>query len=469
MEIIGRIEEIKEFQQILASEKSEFLAVFGRRRIGKTFLVRQYFKDQFSLYLTGLENGTKQKQLDNFYNVLLPNFTLKKNDKKATNWLDAFQHLQQYLAKEKKKKKVIFLDELPWLATAKSDFMLALDNFWNHWASARTDIVLIVCGSAASWIIENVLQNKGGLHNRVTRRMKLLPFTLKETELFLKKRKFNVTQYEIAKLYMCLGGIPFYLDLLDNKISLAQNIDKLCFTPKGALRDEFNELYKSLFKDATKHIDIIKTLALKAKGLQRTEILQLAKLPNAGSTTRILDELEESGFITKYQNYGKQTKDAIYQLTDYFTLFHFKFIAKSSVLDTGIWLKQLDTPKQKVWSGFTFELLCLHHIQNIKAKLGISGIETHSTVWQNKYAQIDLVIDRRDNVISICEIKFSKEKFLIDKKYFENLQNKIAQLRYEAKATKSLQMVMLTTFGLAPSKYNNAIIQQSITLQDLFM
>ncbi len=468
MDIIGRIEEIKEFQAILASNKSEFLVVYGRRRIGKTFLIREYFKDQISYHITGLADGNKQQQIDNFYTILLKNYKLKKNENKATTWLGAFEHLQQYLAKQSKKKKVVFLDELPWLATAKSDFMLALNNFWNHWASSRKDIVLIVCGSAASWIIENVLQDKGGLHNRVTRRIKLLPFTLKETELFLKKRKFNVTQYEIAKLYMCLGGIPFYLDLLNSNISIAQNIDKLFFTQNGALRNEFYELYKSLFKNATKHIAIIKIMAQKAKGMSRLDIIKYSKLPNAGSTTRILEELEESGFITKYQNFGKLSRDTVYQLTDYFTLFHFKFIAKSSTIDKGFWLKKLESPSQNTWAGLTFEHLCLQHLDNIKLRLGIHTIDTHSSVWHNRNAQIDLIIDRKDNVITICEIKFSKEPFTIDKKYFENLQNKMAQIRQEISPTKSLQLVMITTFGLAESKYNNAIVNQNVLLQDLF-
>lgn len=469
MNIIGRNEEIKQFQQIIASEKSEFVAVYGRRRIGKTYLIREYFKDQITYHITGLPDGNKKQQIDNFYTILLKKFTLKKNDKKATTWLGAFEHLQQYLSKQTKKKKVVFLDELPWLATAKSDFMLALNNFWNHWASSRKDIVLIVCGSAASWLIENILQDKGGLHNRVTRRIKLLPFTLKETELFLKKKKFKVTQYEIVKLYMCLGGIPFYLDLLDSNISISQNIDKLFFTQNGALRNEFNELYKSLFKNAAKHIAIIKTMAQKTRGMNRSDILKYTRLPNAGSTTRIIDELEESGFITRYQNYGKLSREAVYQLTDYFTLFHFKFIAKSSLLDKGFWIKKLESPSQNAWAGLTFEQLCLQHLENIKYKLGIHAIDTHSTVWHTKKAQIDLVIDRKDNVVTICEIKFTKEPFMIDKRYFLNLQNKMAQFKPEITASKSLQLVMITTYGLAESKYNNAIVNQIVLLEDLFL
>jgi uncharacterized protein len=469
MEIIGRQAEKYEFQRIMSSSKSEFVTVFGRRRIGKTFLVREYFKDQFALHVTGLNKKNKKIQIDNFYTQLLKKYSLPKKDAPATDWFGVFEHLIAYLEKLKTKKKVIFLDELPWMATAQSNFLPALENFWNHWASGRRDIVLIVCGSAASWMIKNILSNKGGLHNRVTQRMKLLPFTLKETEMFLKKKRINVTRYEIVNLYMSLGGIPFYLDLLDNNYSIAQNIDKLCFTANGALHGEFNELYASLFKKPMNHIKIIKILGLKAKGMSRLQIMQQAKLSNGGSITRILEELEESGFITKFTHFGRTTRDAVYQLTDYFTLFHFKFIAKATMLDTGSWLKKIEHPTARTWSGFTFELVCMHHVHNIKVQLGIAGIDTKTTVWQNAQAQIDLLIDRADNVLTICEIKFSKAPFLIDKKTYENLQNKATVIQQEIPNFKSIQIVMVCTFGLQKSKYNGLFGNNVVTLDHLFL
>jgi uncharacterized protein len=469
MNIVGRAEEILEFDRIYRSDKSEFVTVYGRRRVGKTFLIKEYNSHQFSFYITGLKKGNLQIQIDNFYDTLLTNFKLKKNESRATDWIGAFNHLKNYLSKINKKKKVVFFDELPWLATSHSDFMVALEHFWNQWASGRKDIILIVCGSAASWMIKNILKDKGGLHNRVTRRVKLLPFTLKECQLYFKKRKFNWTQYEIARVYMCLGGIPFYLSLLEPEWSVAQNIDRLCFKENGILRGEFNELYESLFKNASNHLKIVKTLGSKQKGLNRLDIIKATKLADAGSTTRILEELEECGFINKYFTYGKLKRDAVYQLTDYFSLFHLKFIANSSSLDKNYWMNKIDIPAQRVWSGHTFELLCLHHIDQIKAKLSIAGIETTSSVWQNSDAQIDLLIDRRDNVVTLCEAKFSVGKYLIDKKYFENLQNKISSLRKITPNSKSIQLAFISTFGLENSKYNTALSQQNIVLEDLFM
>jgi uncharacterized protein len=468
MELIGRSDEKYELERILTSTKSEFAVVYGRRRIGKTFLIRKYFEEKFSLHFTGMNGVTKHEQIDNFYNEYFKHYKLPRGQKKAINWMGAFQHLIYSLERNNRAKKVIFIDELPWIATPQSKFIAALDHFWNHWASLRSDVVLIVCGSAATWMINNILKNKGGLHNRVTRRIKLNPFTLHETELFLKHKKFKMSRYEIVKLYMSLGGIPFYLDLLDNKYSVSQNIDRLCFSKNGALRNEFNELYASLFKKPQLHIKIVQSLGTKSKGMNRLELLKHAKLANAGSTTRILEELEESGFITKYHQFGKISRDSIYQLTDFFTLFHFKFIQKSNPLDKNIWLNKLDHPSQRAWSGYTYEMVCLQHIEQIKKALGISGIMSYSSTWQSKEAQIDLLIDRQDNVVNLCEMKFSTEKFMIDKRYFEVLQNKVACIRKELKKTKSIHLVMMTTYGLEASKYNDSIVAHSLNMEILF-
>jgi uncharacterized protein len=468
MELIGRIDEKHELERILKSSKSEFVAVYGRRRIGKTYLIKNYFDEKFSFYMSGQNAVSLQVQIDNFYTELLKQYKLPKREKQATSWMGAFQHLIYCLERNNRAKKVVFIDELPWFATQNSNFLAALDHFWNHWASQRSDIVLIICGSAATWIINNILKNKGGLHNRVTRRIKLNPFTLRETELFLKRKRFNLSHYEIVKLYMCLGGIPFYLDLLDHGFSISQNIDRLCFSKNGALRGEFNELYSSLFTNSSMHVKLVQVLGTKSKGMSRLELLRLTKLPNAGSTTRVLNELEESGFISKYNQFGKISRDAIYQLTDFFTLFHFKFIQNSSTLDKNIWLKKIDQPSQRAWSGYTYEMVCMQHIEQIKTALGISGIESYSSTWQSKEVQIDLLIDRQDNVVNLCEIKFSTEKFLIDKRYFEVLQNKVACIRRELKKMKSIHLIMMTTYGLESSKYNDNIVVHSLTMDKLF-
>jgi uncharacterized protein len=314
------------------------------------------------------------------------------------NWFAAFEQLELLVKKNKNQKKIIFLDELPWLDTAQSGFIPALDYFWNSFASARKDIILVVCGSAASWMINTLIHNKGGLHNRVTHRIRLEPFSLSECEEFFKHRSGVFSRYQIIQLYMVMGGIPFYLDHVDVGMSAAQNINRLCFQPDGILAEEFSDLYTSLFNKAEKHLTIIEALSKKAKGLTRKEITGLTKIPSAGSTTRILKELEESGFVRKYLSFGKREKGGLYQLIDFYSLFYIKFIRGNHALNENDWINGLGTPQQRAWSGYAFEQVCLAHLIQIKHALGISGIQTNISSWVNtgkgSKRQIDLVIDR---------------------------------------------------------------------------
>jgi len=469
--VIGRKKELEILERIKMSEKSEFVAIYGRRRVGKTFLTREAFHNNFAFYLTGVANITMHQQLSNFQRAMRKYHSGSSNIIPA-NWFAAFEQLEDLVSKAKSPKKVIFLDELPWLDTAQSGFVPALDYFWNSFASARKDVVLIVCGSAASWMMNKLIHNKGGLHNRVTHRIRLDPFTLNECEAFFKHRKGVFSRYQLVQLYMVMGGIPFYLDHVDVGMSAAQNINRLCFQPDGILSDEFNDLYTSLFKKAEKHLAVIDALSKKTKGLTRAEIIVTAKLPNAGSTTRILKELEESGFIRKYLSFGKKENSALYQLSDFYSLFYIKFIRENHRLNENIWINGLDTSEQRAWSGYAFEQVCLAHLSQIKEALGISGVQTHSSSWVNtgegNRRQIDLIIDRKDDTINLCEMKFSIKPFSIDKKYYAEVQDKIETFRTATKTTKSIFLTMVTTFGIARNEYSNSLVQKSLIMDDLF-
>lgn len=466
--IIGRKNELESLKKLSNSDKSEFIALYGRRRIGKTFLIREAFNGIFDFYVTGMANANMRDQLSNF------NFALKKYDTSAqekapaVNWISAFMQLTEVLEASHSKRKIVFVDELPWFDTATSGFISALEYFWNSWASARKDILLIVCGSAASWMINKLIKNTGGLYNRITFRMKLEPFTLNECELFLKSRKAVYDRYQIIQLYMVLGGVPFYLDQVDVSLSAAQNIDKLCFNANGLLTSEFDVLFRSLFNNADKHISIIEALSKKAKGLTRDELITNTKLPNAGSTTKILKELEESGFIRKYISFGKKVQNSLYQLADFYSFFYLKFLKDNSLLDENIWINGLDDPKHRAWSGYAFEQVCLAHIRHIKKALGIIGVQTVTSSWLGNNAQIDLVIDRRDRVINICEMKFSINDFTIDKKYAGELRNKISSFRESTDTRKATFLTMVTTFGLTKNEYSTSLVQNVVTMDKLF-
>jgi AAA+ ATPase superfamily predicted ATPase len=469
--IVGRKEYLQTFQELYNSEKSEFVAVYGRRRVGKTFLIRSAYEDKFTFQITGLSNATMAQQITNF-NLALRKIVPEQDYNSANDWISAFQNLITFLESNKQSKKVVFIDELPWFDSPKSGFISALEHFWNSWAATRNDILLIACGSAASWMINKLINNKGGLHNRVTKRMKIVPFTLHECEQFLEIKNTLLDRYQVIQIYMAFGGIPFYWDEVKPGLSATQNIENICFGENGVLRTEFNNLYKSLFNKHEKHSTIVNALAQKSMGLTRDEILAETGLPNAGSTSRLLDELAESGFILKYNSLGKKSKNSIYQLVDFYSLFYHKFIKGSHPKDTDQWINSIDNPKYRAWSGYAFEQVCLYHLPQIKKALGISGVYSTSSSWRSSAvkhgAQIDLLIDRRDQVINLCEMKFSIHPFVIDKNYADELRNKIGVFKTETKTRKSVFLTMVTTYGLQPNTYSTGLVQNSITMDALF-
>ena len=470
--IIGRKDEISLLNTLKNSTKSEFIAVYGRRRVGKTFLIRNVFDEPFSFQLTGTANVNLKQQLMNFHTAFIkinPEHAPKAAPK---SWFDAFDRLSLFLEKQSAKRKIIFLDQLPWLDTPQSEFVAALEHFWNSWASARQDILLIVCGSAASWIINELINNRGGLHNRLTERIVLHPFSLMETEAFLQSKGAAYDRYQLLELYMAIGGIPFYLENIQVNRSVAQNIDRMFFTEGGLLTMEYANLYRSLFTQYDKHTLIVETLSQKAKGLTRKELLASTKLSDGGSTSSILEELEQSGFIKRYLPFGKGKRDALYQLIDPFTLYFLTFVKDTKAEGQGAWLGQFDSPKWKAWSGYAFEFICRYHVEAIKKHLGISGIYAEISTWRSQRtsggAQIDMIIDRKDRVINICEIKFSEKSYTITKAYAENLKNKLLVFKEETKTNKTLFLTMITAHGLNTNVYSTQLVKDALDMNILF-
>ena len=472
-QFVGRTKELGLLAQIDQSYQSEFIAVYGRRRVGKTLLIRHHYKNRIAFQLTALaRTSSTEDQLLNFHLTFDELANAKKFDDPPKNWLYAFHRLKAYLSSLQTDKKVVFIDELPWLDTEESNFIQALEHFWNSWASARNDIILVVCGSAASWMINKLINNHGGLHNRITARIQLYPFDLKETEELLKIKNPTIDRYQIIQLYMVMGGIPFYLSGVNTAESATQSIDRLCFSQNGLLRLEFNNLYSALFKNAEQHIKIVRALATKAKGLTRSKIIQITKLSNGGGTTKILEELEQSGFIRRYTSFEKQKKNSLFQLVDFYTLFYLRFIEPSNPLDNNIWLTAIDHPRYRAWSGYAYEQICLYHTQAIKKALGILGIQAQIFSWRSNKdkdnAQIDLIIDRRDHVINICEIKFATAPYLITKSYAANLRNKIAVFKEETGTRKAIYLTLITTYGLKNNTYLHSLIQNDLTMDIFF-
>jgi hypothetical protein len=355
--------------------------------------------------------------------------------------------------------------------TAKSKFMSAFEHFWNSWASAQKNVKLIVCGSSTSWLMDKIINNKGGLHNRTTQQIYLKPFSLSETELYLRSQNFAWTQKQIAECYMVFGGIPYYLSLLNKKFGVPQNVDNLLFSENGKLKTEFSNLYASLFKFSEKYVKVVEALSKKLKGLTREEILKATKHPDGGTFTKTLTDLELCGFIRRYNGFGKRKRESLFQLVDFYTLFYFRFIEKNRSLDEHFWSHSTDTSVIRAWKGYTFELLCLTHISEIKRALGIHGMLTKVAAWKSEKssdgAQIDLLIERNDNVINLCEMKFSNAEYIIDKAYFKKLQNKIEAFRSETNLQQAIHLTIISSNGLKPNAYSQQI-QNELKLSDLF-
>jgi len=467
--IIGREAEQELLYEYLASKKSEFIALYGRRRVGKTFLIREVLGDDFAFYASGSLNGTGAEQLASFNKEII-SFG-GSNLTPAQNWSEAFSNLNALIEASEKKKKVVFLDEVPWMSTPKSGFLSALDHFWNRYVSMRKDVLLIICGSAASWIIKNVTNNTGGLHNRLTGEICLHPFTLQECDAYYRAKGIDIPKYQVAEAYMIFGGIPYYMDFFRSKYSLAQNVDEIFFKGNAPLRNEYANLYRSLFKNPEGHMRVIEALAAKNYGKTREEIIRATGISEGGGLSKILGDLVVSGFVREYRAFGKSKKGSIYQLIDPFTLFCLRFGKKRDAHSADFWLRFCTTPAHSSWAGYAFEILCLLHVQQIRKVLGISGVMTEIYSWKSKAhdpgAQIDLVIERGDQVINLCEMKYASSEYTIDKATDLNLRNKRSAFIAETGTRKAAHTTMITTYGLRKNSYQ-AGIPFEVTLDDLF-
>lgn len=469
--LIGRKLEQAKLQACMESERSEFVVVYGRRRIGKTFLVRRFFKDNYAFSFVGKHEMRREQQLAEFAKELMC-YSHSTFVPQLKNWTEAFDALQRLLETYNiPGKKVVFFDEMPWMDTPKSDFVSALENFWNGWANMRDDIVLVACGSATSWMVDKLLHNQGGLFNRITQKIYLRPFKLSEMEQYLDEKHFGWNRYQIAQCYMILGGIPFYLTLLNPKLSLLSNIDELFFADAHAmLRTEYNELYSTLFKRPDNYLAVIRMLTERKEGFTRKEINEKTKLGGA-ALSKILSDLEQCDFIFSYARYGNAKNNAIYRIKDFYTLFYYKYVNGIDTKDSLRWTHLSSTPQVSSWQGFSFELLCLLHLDEIKKALGIDRILNDASAWRSRQpeqnTQIDLVIERADHNINLCEMKFSSGMYAIDKGYEQKLRERMSIFQAETMTRCSTRITLVTTYGVLQNKHSG-IVNDEVLLDDLF-
>lgn len=472
--IIGRTAEKEILHKALVSNEAEMISVIGRRRVGKTYLIRTVYENKIAFEISGLQDATGEEQLRNFANQLRKFSGSTITIPTPKDWLEAFFILIDFLEKtDLQTKPVIFFDEVPWMATHKSGFLKGLSYFWNSWA-VQQKVVVVICGSAASWMIQKILRDKGGLHNRVTRRIRLHAFTLAETEAFLTHRGIRFERYQLLQLYMTMGGIPHYLKEIEGGKSATQNIDKICFGESGLLRDEFSSLYPALFKHADYHTEIIRTLAAKPNGLTRIDLINHSKLTDSGRVTKVLMELSESGFITAYTAFGKKKKGQLYRLTDEYSIFYLRFIEPNLAETQGVWTNLSQGQTYKIWCGYAFENVCLKHVPQIKKALGISGVYSRSASFfkksdeQNAGVQIDLLIDRNDRTINLVEIKFYDGVFTISKDYAQKLRQKVQIFKETTQTKKQVFLTMITALGLKSNIHSVGLVDNDFGSEILF-
>lgn len=469
---VGRSRERRQLEDALKSGRPEFIAVYGRRRVGKTHLVLSAFNGLFAFEHTGLARVGKAYQLAEFGRALRRRFGDREGA--PADWYEAFDRLATGLEALPEGRKTVFLDELPWMDTPKSNFISALEHFWNGWASRRGDIVLVVCGSATSWIVDKMINDYGGLHDRITRRIRLEPFSLRECEEMAQAKGLVLSRYQILELYMALGGVPFYWDMLERGESVAQAIDRLFFAREAPMAGEFDRLYASLFRHPEAHLAIVKALGAKKSGMTREELIAATGRPDNGRFTKALDELRNCGFVRRFEFPGRRERESVWQLLDNYTLFHFQFLRNRVGNDGRFWSFSLNQPRTNSWRGLAFERVCLQHIDQIKRALGISGILADVYSWRGfakgkgeRGAQIDMVIDRGDRMINVCEMKYASEDYSFSQDERDKLQRRIELFRAATKTRKGILPTLVTTCGFKRNA-NGAMIANVITLDDLF-
>lgn len=474
--VIGRTEEKKILLHYENTEKSEFVAVYGRRRVGKTFLVRETLKDYLDFEFTGMYEMPGKIQRREFQNEINKKTGAKKIE--ISDWFEIFDNLKNYLLSLNQEKVTVFLDELPWMDTRKSNFLAALSQFWNTWGNNKPYLKLYVCGSATTWMLNKLVGDKGGLYGRISRAIYLAPFNLRETREYLNDIKdMNFGNRQVLDAYMIFGGIPYYLDMLDHELPLSINVDKLLFAENAPLRTEFEFLFRSLFNESTNYRKVVEFLSKKLKGMTRDEISENLHI-SGGELSRILKNLQACDFIRSYSAPNSKERNKLYQLTDMFSLFYLRFVEKNSGQDEHYWTNNGENGKKNTWAGYAFEQVCLHHLRQIKTRLGISGILSNAYAWSTrpykdssgnswKGGQIDLIIDRSDNVMNLCEMKYSDDEFIIDKGYAETIRNRTENFRHKEKCRKDLRCTFVTLYGVKQNKYSG-IVDNQIRLDDLF-
>ena len=478
--MIGRTKEINELNYLYDRNEAELVAIYGRRRVGKTYLVDEVFKDRITFRHAGLspvemkehpEIRPLKQQLQAFYYSLLYHGMKKSHCPK--DWLEAFYMLEVFLRdRDDGTRQLVFLDELPWMDTNSSGFITGSESFWNGWGCHRKNLMVVVCGSANSWILDKLINNHGGLYNRVTYEIKLEPFNLAECEKFLKECGVKLSRYDITQSYMIVGGIPYYMKYYEPGKSLAQNVDRLFFEKNSKLKNEYNRLFSSVFNNPERMKMLVEFLSQRSSGYTRKEIIENTDAKDGGILSENLEALIASDFIIKYVPFGIGKREEHYKLIDPFCIFYLKFVKDRNRIENGFWQQNVTSHSISAWRGFAFENVCFNHINQIKKALNILGVYSQQYAWikrdSEEGTQIDLIIERNDNIVNMCEIKFYSDEFVVKEDYDRLLRSRRSILAEKIKKKYVIHSTLISTYGIKNNEYRWSF-DSVITLDDLFV
>lgn len=491
--MIGRKKELALLNSLCEEEKSKLVVVHGRRRIGKTFLVDYMFqthrKDCLFFKFTGSADQNSSVQKDYFVEAIYEWFKVEPS-KPIEKWHEVFIFLKRTIEAEIKEKNhqgkvIVFIDEVAWIDKHnKAGFLSAFGHFYNTYIEKNNNLIVILCGSNASWIKNKILKDTSGpLYHRVDVEIPLYPFDLQETkEYLIKEKRFDIDDKSVVDIYMILGGVAKYLSYLDSKLSIAQNINKLFFSLHAPLYSEYEALFKSLFYDkSSNHRKIMDLLISKQSGFEMMEIEKLLKEIKSSTLRVNIEELIDTGFIKPIARYAHASRNTKYIACDPLCNFFIKWVQPLSKNDIASLIDYFETKSTShdyiIWQGFAFEMVMISNIElYLKARGLSSGVKSigywdYTTQSEDESgAQIDILIEYIGNTYDIVECKYYNDEFIIDKAYAKNIQNKKEMfIKYGIKNKKfDLKVVMLTTYGTKINQYYNQVpIAKDVKLGDL--
>jgi hypothetical protein len=465
---VGRKNELRMLNDAYRSGKDELVVLYGRRRIGKSSLVKRFAEKKKAYYeFEALEGETTPGQINHFLQQLKKQIDDPILDSvRFANWEQVFTYLTEKVINRKSKvKKILFLDELPWMAAGRIRLVSLLKYYWdNHWKSKH--VMLILCGSVASFMVKKVLHSNA-LYGRTTIEILLKGFSPEEAARLLSKKR---SREETLNYQLVFGGVPKYLEQINTSQSFNKNMNTLCFSPHGIMLKEVERIFYSQFREPRTYLKIINLL--KNGIFSLSEISSKTKIPSGGGLKQYLKNLERAEMIRSYIPFDRSgnSKFKKYTLADEFLVFFFKYMGPNlRVIKESSSRRLFETLTQNSfdsWLGFAFERFCLKHAGLLALVMDFADDILLASPYFKKNDerfQIDLLYQRADRVITVCEIKHQNIK--IGTNIIPEMQRKCALLKVPR--GYALEKALISLYGPDNSLKDTGYFHHFVTLDDI--